>query len=77
MIYRETGQYKSSYKSDHAIFPLLQDKIAFSTLMLIAFLIVPFIINSEHHAHQFFGLFSKANAFSRLNAVFNSNGSCQ
>ncbi len=46
MIYKETGQYKSSYKSDHAIFPLLQDKIAFSTLMLIAFLIIPFVINS-------------------------------
>ena len=46
MIYKETGQYKSSYKSDHAIFPLLQDKIAFSTLMFIAFLIIPFVINS-------------------------------
>ena len=46
MIYKETGQYKSSYKSDHAIFPLLQDKIAFSTLMFVAFLIIPFVINS-------------------------------
>ena len=46
MLYKETGQYKSSYKSDHAIIPLVQDKIAFSTLMFIAFLIVPFIINS-------------------------------
>ena len=46
MIYKETGQYKSSYKSDHAIFPLIQDKIAFSTLMFIAFLIIPFVINS-------------------------------
>ena len=31
----------------------------------------------DHHAHQFVGLLSKANAFSRLNAVFNNNGSCQ
>ena len=46
MIYKETGQYKSSYKSDHAIFPLIQDKIAFSTLMLVAFLIIPFVIDS-------------------------------
>jgi branched-chain amino acid transport system permease protein len=46
MIYKETGQYKSSYKSDHAIFPLIQDKIAFSTLMFIAFLVIPFVINS-------------------------------
>lgn len=46
MIYKETGQYKSSYKSDHAIFPLIQDKIAFSILMLIAFLIIPLVIDS-------------------------------
>ena len=46
MIYKETGQYKSSYKSDQAIFPLIQDKIAFSTLMFIAFLVIPFVINS-------------------------------
>ena len=46
MLYKETGQYKSTYKSDHAIFPLIQDKIAFSTLMFIAFLIIPFVINS-------------------------------
>ena len=46
MIYKETGQYKSSYKSDHAIFPLIQDKIAFSILMLLAFLVVPFVIDS-------------------------------
>ena len=46
MIYKETGQYKSSYNSDHAIFPLIQDKIAFSMLMLIAFLVIPFVIDS-------------------------------
>ena len=32
MLYKETGQYKSTYQSDHAIFPLAQDKIAFSIL---------------------------------------------
>jgi branched-chain amino acid transport system permease protein len=47
MLYKETGQYKSTYKSDHAIFPLIQDKIAFSTLMFIAFLIVPITINNK------------------------------
>ena len=46
MIYKETGQYKSSYKSDHAIFPLIQDKVAFGTLMIFAFLVVPFFIDS-------------------------------
>ena len=46
MLYKETGQYKSNYQSDHAIFPLVQDKIAFSILMLIAFFIVPFVVDS-------------------------------
>ena len=27
MIYRETGQFKSSYASDQAIFPIVQDRI--------------------------------------------------
>ena len=27
MIYRETGQFKSSYASDQAIFPVVQDRI--------------------------------------------------
>ena len=46
MIYKETGQYKSSYKSDHAIFPLIQDKIAFSMLMLITISEIPLVIDS-------------------------------
>ena len=46
MIYKETGQYKSTYERDHSIFPLIQDKIAFNILMLIAFLFVPFVIDS-------------------------------
>ena len=46
MIYKETGQYNSNYRSDHAIFPLMQDKIAFSLLMLVAFLFVPFVVDS-------------------------------
>ena len=46
MIYKETGQYKSTYQSDHAIFPLMQDKIAFSILMLLAFFVVPFVVDS-------------------------------
>ena len=46
MIYKETGQFKSTYESDHSIFPLIQDKIAFNLLMLVAFLVVPFFIDS-------------------------------
>ena len=49
MIYKETGQYNSNYRSDHAIFPLMQDKIAFSLLMLVAFLFVPFVWCARNH----------------------------
>ena len=27
MLYREAGQFKTSYASDEAVFPLLQDRI--------------------------------------------------
>ena len=27
VIYRETGQFKSSYASDQAIFPIVQDRV--------------------------------------------------
>src|SRR5687767_10400418 len=41
MLYREAGQFKSSYAEDQRIFPLRQDRIAFWTLMAVAFVVVP------------------------------------
>ena len=41
MLYREAGQFKSSYAEDQRIFPLRQDRIAFWTLMVVAFVLVP------------------------------------
>ena len=41
MLYREAGQFKSSYAEDQSIFPLRQDRIAFWTLMIVAFVLVP------------------------------------
>ncbi|MEW6703500.1 MAG: branched-chain amino acid ABC transporter permease [Pseudomonadota bacterium] len=42
MIYRENGQFKTSYRADQAIFPIAQDRIAILALLAIAFLVVPF-----------------------------------
>ena len=43
MLYREVGQYKTTYEADHAIFPLLQDRVGIAVILAIAFLLVPFI----------------------------------
>ncbi len=41
MLYRETGQYKTSYEADQAVFPILQDKIGIALILFIAFVVVP------------------------------------
>ena len=41
MLYRENGQFKSSYRADQQILPIRQDRIAMALLLLTAFLIVP------------------------------------
>ena len=45
MIYRETGDFKTSYAEDIQIFPIRQDRIVFWALLGVAFLVVPFLIN--------------------------------
>ncbi|MEZ5727120.1 MAG: branched-chain amino acid ABC transporter permease [Burkholderiaceae bacterium] len=56
MFYREAGQFKTSYKADSAVFPILQDRIGVAVILLLAFVAVPwygwraeageFVINS-------------------------------
>src|SRR5262245_41205209 len=41
MLYRETGQFKTSYAADMAIFPIRQDRIALWILLAVAFIGVP------------------------------------
>ncbi|MDQ6683638.1 MAG: branched-chain amino acid ABC transporter permease [Pseudomonadota bacterium] len=41
MIYRENGQFKTSYRADQQIFPVLQDRIAIAALLAVAFIAVP------------------------------------
>src|SRR5690348_13643516 len=43
MLYREAGQFKSTYGTDQQIFPLRQDRIAFAALMVVAFVVVPLV----------------------------------
>ncbi len=43
MLYREAGQFKSTYAEDQRIFPILQDRIAFWLFMLVAFVLVPIV----------------------------------
>jgi branched-chain amino acid transport system permease protein len=43
VFYREAGQYKASYQSDQAIFPIAQDRFAMLALLAVAFLVVPFV----------------------------------
>jgi branched-chain amino acid transport system permease protein len=50
MLYREAGQYKTSYRADHAIFPLLQDRIGVAVILALAavmpFVASEFVVNS-------------------------------
>ncbi|MDP3619826.1 MAG: branched-chain amino acid ABC transporter permease [Ramlibacter sp.] len=43
MIYRENGQFKTSYRADQQIFPISQDRIAVIALLVIALVVVPFV----------------------------------
>ncbi|MBK9081598.1 MAG: branched-chain amino acid ABC transporter permease [Rhizobiales bacterium] len=41
MFYRETGQYKTTYAADMAVFPILQDRIALGLMLLAVAVGVP------------------------------------
>ena len=43
MLYRENGQFKTSYKADQQIFPILQDRVLILALVALAFMAVPFM----------------------------------
>jgi len=45
VIYREAGQFQTTYSGDMRIFPIRQDRIAVSLLLAAAFFLVPFIGN--------------------------------
>ena len=43
MLYRENGQYKTSYASDQQLLPILQDRIFMIALLVFAFAGMPFV----------------------------------
>jgi branched-chain amino acid transport system permease protein len=47
MIYREAGVYKSTYRADHAIFTIPQDRWSMIGIFAIAFLLIP-AVGSEY-----------------------------
>ena len=44
MLYRENGQFKSTYASDQQMLPIFQDRVFMIGLLAFAFLVVPFAI---------------------------------
>src|SRR3954454_8787861 len=42
MIYREAGQFRTSYAADEGLFPIRQDRLFVLAVLIFAFLIVPF-----------------------------------
>lgn len=43
MIYRETGQFKTSYEADQALFPIRLDRLGMAAILTTAFLAVPLL----------------------------------
>ena len=45
MLYRETGQFKTSYRRDQAIFPIVQDRWCVAFVLVAAYGVVPALAN--------------------------------
>jgi branched-chain amino acid transport system permease protein len=45
MLYREAGQFKTSYGADQAVFPILQDRMGVIGILILAFVVFPLIMN--------------------------------
>ena len=45
VIYREAGQFKTTYAADQAIFPIVQDRVFVAVLLAAAFLVPPLAAN--------------------------------
>jgi len=44
MLYREAGNFKTTYQADQAVFPILQDKLFVIALLAVAYLVIPFVV---------------------------------
>lgn len=45
MFYRESGQFKTSYAGDQAVFPIKQDVLGVLAVVAVVFVAVPFLLN--------------------------------
>ena len=45
MIYRETGQFKSTYEGDQALFPIQQDRYVVFGILFVVFAVVPYLLD--------------------------------
>src|SRR5512140_983391 len=45
MLYRENGQFKTSYRQDQQMLPILQDRIFMGLLLLFVFVVAPFVFS--------------------------------
>ena len=45
MLYREAGQFKTTYAADQQLFPIRQDRVAVLVLLAVAFFVVPLVAN--------------------------------
>jgi len=41
MLYRENGQFKTTYRADQQVFPITQDRVAIGLLLFVALVVVP------------------------------------
>jgi len=48
MLYRENGQFKTSYAADLQIFPIAQDRYAMALLLVLAFFAVPLVASDYY-----------------------------
>jgi branched-chain amino acid transport system permease protein len=63
MFYREAGQFKTTYESDSAIFPIVQDRVGIALILAVAFIGIPatgndFLINAVMTPFLIFALAS-------------------
>jgi branched-chain amino acid transport system permease protein len=46
VIYREAGQFRTTYAADQRVFPITQDRVAMAILLMVAFVVVPLTASS-------------------------------
>lgn len=56
MLYRENGQFKTTYRADQQIFPITQDRIAIGLLLAFAFIGVPLLASDYLYSSIFIPL---------------------